>query len=194
MPTGGRDWLILGSTTPDGETAAMLGIASVLGMAWSVADLAGLAAVPVARLLPTVRAALASGILVEEDKDFRFSQQLVRDVYYAGLPGPMRDALHREAAQVLRDRGAPTEEVTRHLRLADPERGENSADRDFSWQSLTDKERAVAALIAQGLTNVEIAEQLGISRRTVENHLYRIFPKLGIASRVQLALYADNAR
>jgi len=39
----------------------------------------------------------------------------------------------------------------------------------------------------QGLSNWEIGQQLYLSHRTVSNHLYRIFPKLGITSRAGLA-------
>jgi DNA-binding CsgD family transcriptional regulator len=52
---------------------------------------------------------------------------------------------------------------------------------------LTAQEHTVAVLAASGLTNKEIAERLVISPRTVSVHLYRVFPKLGVASRVELA-------
>ncbi|MFD7408949.1 ATP-binding protein [Streptomyces sp. NPDC059866] len=52
--------------------------------------------------------------------------------------------------------------------------------------SLTAQEREIAELAATGLTNKQIAERLFISHRTVGAHLYQIYPKLGIASRVAL--------
>jgi len=51
---------------------------------------------------------------------------------------------------------------------------------------LTAQEREIAKLAATGLTNKQIAERLFISHRTVGAHLYQIYPKLGIASRVAL--------
>ncbi|MFF4761255.1 AAA family ATPase [Streptomyces sp. NPDC001292] len=51
---------------------------------------------------------------------------------------------------------------------------------------LTPQEREIAELAATGLTNKQIAERLFISHRTVGAHLYQIYPKLGIASRVAL--------
>jgi ATP/maltotriose-dependent transcriptional regulator MalT len=48
--------------------------------------------------------------------------------------------------------------------------------------------RGIAELGAQGLSNREIGQRLFLSHRTVSSHLYRIFPKLGIASRNQLAV------
>ena len=53
--------------------------------------------------------------------------------------------------------------------------------------SLTPQELQVVRLAAQGLTNREIGAQLFLSPRTVGNHLYTAFPKLGISSRGQLA-------
>ncbi|MEV0738645.1 AAA family ATPase [Streptomyces sp. NPDC050549] len=52
---------------------------------------------------------------------------------------------------------------------------------------LTPQERAVARLVASGLTNRQVARELVISVKTVEYHLGRIFPKLGVDSRTRLA-------
>jgi DNA-binding CsgD family transcriptional regulator len=57
----------------------------------------------------------------------------------------------------------------------------------FGWDSLSDTERRVADLVARGCSNKEIGERLYMSHRTVGSHLYRIFPKLGLRSRVELA-------
>jgi DNA-binding CsgD family transcriptional regulator len=57
----------------------------------------------------------------------------------------------------------------------------------FGWESLTPTENRVAQLTAQGLTNPQIGEQLGMSRRTAETHLSHVFTKLGITNRAQLA-------
>jgi DNA-binding CsgD family transcriptional regulator len=55
--------------------------------------------------------------------------------------------------------------------------------------SLTLQEQQIARLAADGLSNKEIAERLFLSPRTVSTHLYRIYPKLGIRSRGELAQY-----
>jgi ATP/maltotriose-dependent transcriptional regulator MalT len=54
-------------------------------------------------------------------------------------------------------------------------------------EALTSRETQIAKLAAQGLTNRSIAEQLGISQRTVQHHCESIFCKLGIRSRWQLS-------
>ncbi|MBO0805029.1 MAG: LuxR family transcriptional regulator [Nocardiopsaceae bacterium] len=53
---------------------------------------------------------------------------------------------------------------------------------------LTRREREIAGLVASGMSNREIAEQLVISRRTVDSHVEHIFAKLGVSSRLQLAV------
>ncbi|MEW9530436.1 AAA family ATPase [Microbispora sp. NPDC049125] len=57
----------------------------------------------------------------------------------------------------------------------------------FGWDSLTDTERTVATLVSRGLTNRQVAERMFLSPHTVSTHLRRMFGKLGIASRVELA-------
>lgn len=55
---------------------------------------------------------------------------------------------------------------------------------------LTPREEQVVALVADGLSNREIAHELNLSEHTVKKYLFRIFEKLGISSRVELVLYA----
>lgn len=52
---------------------------------------------------------------------------------------------------------------------------------------LSAREQEVARCVAAGLTNAEIAAQLGVTRRTVATHLERIYERLGIHSRAELA-------
>jgi DNA-binding NarL/FixJ family response regulator len=55
------------------------------------------------------------------------------------------------------------------------------------WATLTPGERAVAALVAEGLRNAAVAAELSLSVATVKTHLSRAFRKLGVASRAELA-------
>ena len=57
---------------------------------------------------------------------------------------------------------------------------------------LSPREREVAALLALGLTNRQIAEQLVITERTVAAHIEHILDKLGFASRHQVGAWADK--
>ncbi len=66
--------------------------------------------------------------------------------------------------------------------------GEQSRPRvDRARDQLTPQELQIAQMAAEGLTNREIGEKLYLSHRTIGSHLYRIFPKLDITSRAQLA-------
>ena len=77
--------------------------------------------------------------------------------------------------------------VTRRLENAAADRGVARFRRpDYGWPSLTDSERSVAAIIAEGATNREAAAQLFLSRHTIDFHLRQIFRKLEINSRVEL--------
>jgi DNA-binding CsgD family transcriptional regulator len=58
------------------------------------------------------------------------------------------------------------------------------------WAAMTDSELAVARLVAQGLTNQEVAEQLFVSQHTVSGHLRHVFAKLDVNSRVELTRLA----
>jgi DNA-binding CsgD family transcriptional regulator len=55
-----------------------------------------------------------------------------------------------------------------------------------AWDRLTPQELQIARLATEGLTNRGIGEKLFLSHRTIESHLYRIFPKLGVTTRSQL--------
>jgi DNA-binding CsgD family transcriptional regulator len=62
------------------------------------------------------------------------------------------------------------------------------------WGSLTATEARVVDLVAEGLTNTAIAERLFVSRRTVESHLARVYPKLGLHSRTGLVAATRHGR
>jgi DNA-binding NarL/FixJ family response regulator len=57
---------------------------------------------------------------------------------------------------------------------------------------LTPREEQVVALVAEGLSNRQIARELNLSEHTIKKYLFRIFEKLGVSSRVELVLYAVN--
>lgn len=84
----------------------------------------------------------------------------------------------RDVARVgadLRQRGIRRGTRRRHVRATS------------GWESLTGTEHKVIALVAQRLSNPEVAERLFISRHTVESHLKQIYRKLGLSSRLELA-------
>jgi len=60
------------------------------------------------------------------------------------------------------------------------------------YADLTEREREVATLIGQGKSNAEIAEQLVVSKRTVETYVSSVLSKVGLSSRSQIALWARD--
>ncbi|MBL8077227.1 MAG: response regulator transcription factor [Anaerolineales bacterium] len=84
-------------------------------------------------------------------------------------------------------------EVTLHPRVAarvlQNIRGENGEEQPL-FTELTDRETDVLKLIANGLTNSQIAEKLVISENTVKGHVSNILSKLHLADRTQVAVYA----
>jgi DNA-binding CsgD family transcriptional regulator/tetratricopeptide (TPR) repeat protein len=74
--------------------------------------------------------------------------------------------------------------VRRRLITAEPE--------SSGWAALTTSELTVARLVAEGLTNREVAERLFVSPHTVNSHLRHVFSKLGINSRMELARLARD--
>ena len=65
-----------------------------------------------------------------------------------------------------------------------------SSSRERERSLLSQREREIVALVAQGFKNKEMAEKMFISEQTVKNHLHNIFDKLGVSDRLELALYA----
>lgn len=57
---------------------------------------------------------------------------------------------------------------------------------------LTKQEYRILVLVATGCRNAKISQELYISIRTVESHLYRTFKKLNVSSRTEAAIYAFN--
>ena len=70
----------------------------------------------------------------------------------------------------------------------------SSETSETGWGAMTTSELSVALLVAEGLTNREVAERLFVSPHTVNSHLRNIFQKLGINSRVELARLAGENR
>lgn len=68
--------------------------------------------------------------------------------------------------------------------------GSHPGARNRERSPLSQREREIVSLVAQGYKNREMAEKMFISEQTVKNHLHNIFDKLGVSDRLELALYA----
>lgn len=106
-------------------------------------------------------------------------------------PPKILEAIHRVLA------GEPilSPSVTAQL-IASATNGKPTARRDDALTHLaclTERERDVAVAIGQGLSNAEIAAQLYLSVATVKSHVTRLFAKLRVNNRVQIAMRVHDA-
>lgn len=101
----------------------------------------------------------------------------------------LEDALTRYATlEAFRD-VARTEAALRAFGVRRGSRGTRGRPK-IGWESLTETEQRVVALVTEGLTNPQISERLFVSPRTVQTHLTHVFAKLNMTSRTELAAQA----
>ncbi|OBC15406.1 hypothetical protein A5784_03070 [Mycobacterium sp. 852013-50091_SCH5140682] len=98
----------------------------------------------------------------------------------------------RRAASDFAELGMPAFEQRAHLELAAAGAGGTFAEVPIG-PALTAREEQISRMVAQGATNAQIATRLFITHRTVEYHLHKVFRKLGVTSRTQLALLVNAA-
>jgi DNA-binding CsgD family transcriptional regulator len=157
-------------------------ISGVLDRLASIAASAGCAA-PAARLYG------AAGALSRDSRRFVVSTAWTdpdrdRDAARAVLGDAAFEAAWAEGQAMSLDQAI---EYAASLSFADP------ASRravHLSTESLTAREREIAALVARGLTNRQIAEELVISKRTASTHVTNVLAKLDFATRAQVAAWA----
>ncbi|HUI41447.1 MAG TPA: response regulator transcription factor [Terriglobia bacterium] len=81
--------------------------------------------------------------------------------------------------------------IAQALRLLTPAPGDQARPPRFS---LTARELEIVAVVVAGCTNKDIAAKFSLSQQTVKHHLTNIFDKLGVSSRLELALFATHHR
>jgi DNA-binding NarL/FixJ family response regulator len=112
-----------------------------------------------------------------------------------GHASVVRAAIDRGAAGYL-DKGAEMDAIVEAIRtVADGGTVFRAADLAASREAPrrpSDREIEVIAQVVAGSTNTEIATALGLSEKTVESHLHRLFDRYGILSRTELAVLAMN--
>jgi DNA-binding NarL/FixJ family response regulator len=115
---------------------------------------------------------------------------LLKDVRPHELVAAVRTVASGDAVVSPRVTRRLLEEYARQLPVAGAGADVDRADRYPQLASLTEREREVLAVVAQGLSNTEIAASLFVSETTVKSHVGRILAKLGLRDRVQIVVLA----
>jgi DNA-binding CsgD family transcriptional regulator/tetratricopeptide (TPR) repeat protein len=137
-------------------TAGMLRWAAVLGQEFSVTDLSLVTGSPAGELVDVVEQAVAAGVVSEAGPRLVFRHGLIRQMLHEGIPAPVREALHLQAAQALARAGVAAERVAAQLVAA------SEADGEWVWEwlagaapALTSRAPVVAAeLLRRALRQV----------------------------------------
>jgi NarL family two-component system response regulator LiaR len=121
---------------------------------------------------------------------FAEDEQIFPAIKAGALGYLLKDASPDELLQAIYDvhRGEPSLDPSVALKLM--REISRPANLPPTEEPLTEREVEVLGLVAQGMTNQEIAEELVLSERTVANHVGSILGKLHLANRTQAALYA----
>ncbi|TDU91188.1 regulatory LuxR family protein [Kribbella voronezhensis] len=181
----------------------LLEVAASVDGSFAVDDLAGLLGWPAEQVLPPLDEIVAADLLTVVEKDLlTFRHDLVRQTVVDSVPPAVRLALCGQvtgtrrlatalATTPMTDRPADGATVRGRVKMRYPLRWAGEcADRaqgaTRGWEGLTGAERTVAELVAQGLTNREVATRIFLSPHTVSFHLRKVYRKLGIRSRVDL--------
>jgi DNA-binding NarL/FixJ family response regulator len=115
----------------------------------------------------------------------RLLASLIRDARFIQIDSQNHMPLADEPAWPL-----IVDEIAAFLRLAVERPARNRA---LPLNELTPRERAVLEGIAEGMDNTEIAASLGLSEKTVRNHITRLFDKIGVEHRYQAIVRAREA-
>ncbi|MEU4173691.1 LuxR C-terminal-related transcriptional regulator [Streptomyces sp. NPDC026589] len=153
---------------PD-ECRQLLRVAAVLGRESTVDDLLSILQVPPSALLLALDRLISTGMLAVGSTQVRFRNELLWRLVVDSVPVPLRQALRRQAADC---RQGPRPAARPAVPAGPPD--------------LNDQESRIVQLVAEGLTNKQMARRLGISPHTVNYHLKKLFQKTGVNSRIAL--------
>ena len=112
-----------------GPVRTVLQAAALLGVEFTVTDLAIVLGRGVPELIAAVEEACAAGVLAESGIGLGFRHPLIRAALYEEMPAPVRAAWHREAGRALAAAGAPADRVARQILRAAAEAGRGRAGR-----------------------------------------------------------------
>jgi DNA-binding CsgD family transcriptional regulator len=147
-------------------------LASALGTSFATRDLAELSGYGPDDLAAAIGELLDAGLVVDDAPCLRFRHDLLRKALAIRLAPGVNAAAE---SMLARRAGGSDPSILQ------------SDDGRLGWASLTAAEMRISRLVAEGLTNREIAARLTLSPHTIDYHLKHVFSKLRAHSRVQLA-------
>jgi DNA-binding NarL/FixJ family response regulator len=122
---------------------------------------------------------------LEEILEFKALSPGTQVLVITGYAGGTRDDALRAGADGFLSKGVAPEEILNEIRKLCP----NAQKPQTPGHNLSERERQVWQMVAEGLTNQEIADRMCVTLHTVKTHVSRILSKLQLRDRVSLAIY-----
>lgn len=206
LPQRLRNAVVLLLRTVSMTCRQMLEVAAIAGGRLSLPNIADLLGEPLGALVPRIREAIEAGVLTSNGGELCFTQDLTRRALQAEIPAAVRNVLSNGtdsdqqtiASAESAGTGGPARRRDRGAKAATPpvprQSGGPDPHSEFSRHRFTSTQWSIAVLVAEGLTNQQIASRLFLSRHTINYHLREIFRLLGIHSRVELAALVQRYR
>lgn len=121
------------------------------------------------------------------------SDEAMLDAILAGASGyVVKDIKGMELARAVKDVGAGRSLLDNRAAAALMSKLRGAAEESDPLSELTDQERTLLGLLAEGLTNKQIADRMSLAEKTVKNYVSRLLAKLGMQRRTQAAVFATR--
>ena len=123
------------------------------------------------------------------------SDEAMLDAILAGASGyVVKDIKGMELARAVKDVGAGRSLLDNRAAAALMSKLRDASEKQDPLSGLTDQERALLALLSEGLTNKQIADRMFLAEKTVKNYVSRLLAKLGMERRTQAAVFATQLK
>lgn len=121
------------------------------------------------------------------------SDEAMLDAILAGASGyVVKDIKGMELAQAIKDVGSGKSLLDNRAAAALMAKLRGAVDEPDPLSGLTEQERALLALLGEGLTNKQIAARMFLAEKTVKNYVSRLLAKLGMERRTQAAVFVSK--
>lgn len=121
------------------------------------------------------------------------SDEAMLDAILAGASGyVVKDIKGMELARAVKDVGAGRSLLDNRAAAALMSKLRDTTEKEDPLSGLTEQERALLGLLAEGLTNKQIADRMFLAEKTVKNYVSRLLAKLGMERRTQAAVFATQ--